>query len=503
MEAGTVHRRELPLRLVPRAGGFLEREGLLVGICASYVLFWSLAAPYWLQADSWLTFLGGREIVAHGLPHADTLAVVTRGHAWIDQQWLSQLLFFGLDRLGGVRLALLTTVALLIVPLTVAVAFARRRGASPTSIAPFAVLPALAFTSFLRAQLLSQVLFVVLLVLLAGESRRRTRRVLLAFPLVALWANLHGAAVVGAGLVALLGLAEVVSLARSRQRRLRPWARAVALAAGPWPCLLATPYGLSVIGYYRTTLDNPLFRQTSTEWMAPTLASVTGFSVFVLAGLAVFLAARRARDLTLYEHAVLASTLVGGFLAVRSIPWCAYACLLLLPPLLERERRGRGRSAPDPRPRLALAAVTSTAAVAALLATAASSNATLTGNWPAAATAAVARVAGAGADPHARVLASGEYGDWLLYELPELRGRVAFDGRWELLSTRQAETLLDYFWEIGNGWAASSRGYRLIVLNPRTQHRLLATLQAEAGVRVLFRDSHVAVVDRGARADAG
>ena len=89
----------------------------------------------------------------------------------------------------------------------------------------------------MRAQVLSQLLFVTLFLLLVAESRRPSRRVALVVPLLVLWANLHGAVVVGAALTALLGAVELV---RARGRSpLRP----AALLVVPWLCIFATPYG--------------------------------------------------------------------------------------------------------------------------------------------------------------------------------------------------------------------------------------------------------------------
>jgi hypothetical protein len=461
----------------------LATEGLLVAICAAYVAVWSLAASSLVRADSWLTLLAGREIVAHGLPRHDTLAVMTHGRTWVDEQWLAQLFYYGLGAAGGMKLAVLATIVLLAASLALAVAFARRRGASALRIAPFALLPGGFLTSFVRTQVLSQLLCVVLLALLAAESRRPTRRVYLAFPLLALWANLHGAVVVGAALVSLLGACEL------RRRRVRGlW-----LLLAPWACVLATPYGLSVAGYYRDTLTNPLFRAALTEWQPPTILSPIGLPAFLLAAAVVAALAARARLLTPFERCALVLTALGALAAVRSIVWLALAALMLLPAVLEDWWPSRGGSA---RRLNAVLAVAATAfAVVAFAAAAASPSSHVTKRWPAGAVEAVSRVLRD--DPNARVLASYEYGDWLLYASPEVRGRIAFDGRWELLPRKCMQAVLDYLYESGAGWERPGAGYRILVLNPDTESRLVQTYESRSGTRVLFRDRQVVVLDRG------
>jgi hypothetical protein len=469
----------------------LKADGGLVAIAAGLVTFWAFAAPSLLQADSWLTLLGGREIAAHGLPRSDALAVVTQGRPWVDQQWLAQLFFWRLTELGGLRLDLLVTVGLLAAALVLALREARLRGGSAVSIAPFALLPVVVFTSFLRAQLFSQLLFVLTLALLCQQSRSPSRRVWLVFPLLVLWANLHGAAIVGAALVSLLGACELAA----RRRRMR----ALGLLIAPWFCLLATPYGLAIGSYYRSTLANPLLRRTITEWQAPTLASATGLALLALAAAALALVVKRPSDVNRFEQAALAATLAAALLTVRSITWFAYSCLILLPPLLERVRPHD--SAPTDRSRWSttLAASTSVLALTALTLTAVGSTSRLTRHWPDDAQAAVATVLRQ--DPNARVLANSRYADWLLYRTPQLRGRTALDGRWELLRPDQAQPILNYFWQTGTDWEQASRGYRLLVLDPQTQAGLVATYDKRLHTRTLYRDPHLVVYDRGPAAD--
>jgi hypothetical protein len=300
------------------------------------------------------------------------------------------------------------------------------------------------------------------------------------------WANIHGAAVVGATLVSLLGACEL-------WRRRAP--RGAVLVLGPWACLLATPYGLATIGYYRATIGNPVFHRAISEWMPPTFPSPGGLTLAVLAAAALFLVTRRHRELTGFELGALAVTLGGALLANRSIPWFAYACLVFLPALVDDEPTVRRR-----RRRLAIGAavICAVAGLAGLVATAASPETRLTKQWPPDAIAAVDRVVRS--DPRARIFPSYDIGDWLLYEDPSLQGKVAFDGRWEILTPQQARLVLNYLWQIGARWEAPSRGYRLLVLNPKLEPSLVDTYR-HRHVRVLFRAKQVIVFDRGRAVD--
>jgi hypothetical protein len=64
-----------------------------------------------LHQDSWLALLAGREIWNSGIPHHDTVTAFTVGRQWVDQQWLSRLTVYALDRLGGLALVSVVHIA--------------------------------------------------------------------------------------------------------------------------------------------------------------------------------------------------------------------------------------------------------------------------------------------------------------------------------------------------------------------------------------------------------
>src|SRR5919205_2762714 len=125
-------RASLRERLGARADGlaWVNNEAVLFPIVALFVIGLLGNMPGELLSDSWLVILGGREIVQHGLPHHDTLAIWTHGRQWVDQQWLGQLIFYGLYSLGGVKLALVGHVTAASTAFVLALVAARRRGGS-------------------------------------------------------------------------------------------------------------------------------------------------------------------------------------------------------------------------------------------------------------------------------------------------------------------------------------------------------------------------------------
>jgi hypothetical protein len=466
---------------------WLADESLLIMVAGLFVTFVvATAAPYMVIGDTWLTFLGGREIVAHGLPGIDTLTVLSRGRHWIDQQWLAQLASYALESTVGLRATLAVFVAMVVAPFLFACRWARSRGASARSVAVFGLLAAPAALCALRAQAFSYLLFAPFLALLSTESRRPSRRVWLALPLLVVWANLHGAVLVAAALVSLLGLSELVG------RRRKPRARAVGLLLLPWPCLFASPYGLSLVGYYRSTLDNPVFKKYILEWAPPTFPTAVGLPFFVTAGVALVLVARRPRELTLFECGALALTLVGGLTAERSISWFSYAALLFLPALLERSWPQAALSSTLRRVLALSAAATIALGAATTVAAAAHASAHLESVWPQQAVRSV-RTALAG-DFRSRVAGAEESSDWLLYELPELRGRLAFDGRFEVLSQSQFRSVRNYLRVATPDWERVASGDRIRVVDPQWNKQLFHVYLSRH-YRLLYRNGRVAVFD--------
>ena len=112
--------------------------------------------------------------------------------------------------------------------------------------------------------------------------------------------------------------------------------------------------------------------------------------------------------------------------------------------------------------------------------------------WP---EARVAAVREATRDPNVRVWATDGTADWLLWRIPDLRGRLAYDVRFELYDQPTLDRIVDYGAREGD-WRRSLDGYRVVVVDRR---RHLEALAAEPGAAVAYRDDEIAVVERGRR----
>jgi hypothetical protein len=467
---------------------WLGREAFLVVLFAIYVIGLTWNLPSHVASDTWMTFAFGREIVHNGLPHHDALTVWAHGRTWIDQQWLGQLIFYGTYVLGGVRGAMALQTVLLAAAMALAVVAARRHGGSTRAVTwiTLGAFLVVAWGSWtLRVQALVFPLFVGLLWLLAEDSRKRSRRVLLALPIVVLWANIHGTAFLAAGLVALRGLAMLLERDRPLRARLP---MAAVLTAAP-ALLLASPYGFSLVGYYHKLLLNPAFGRYVTEW-APTKLGLATAPFYFLALLAAWLAGRSRARLTLFEQSALVVTLVLALLAIRSVVWFMLAALVLLPAALDGVLSSHWDN-PRYRHLNKLLALPAPFICAWIVAGAFSHpSGWYTRDFPPAASDTVARIANE--NPGLRILANERYADWLLLDHPELRGRIAFDARFELLTAKQLKRIVEFRLRI-EGSRGITRGYGLLLLDPTSEKKVAKGLLATGSRRELFR-RHVIVI---------
>ena len=453
----------------------LEEECFIVLALSLTLTAVVIAAPAsMIVPDTWLALVDGRWIVEHGLPHVDHITLWTAGVHWVDQQWLGQLAFYGVGTVGGIRLCVAFALVLDAVALAGAAFAARRLGASTSSTALAALIPVVVGPWLLQArtQSLALPLFVGVYALVAADSRRSTRWAYLAIPLLVLWANLHGSASLGAGVVFLHG---VVQLAR---RRLRGAVFAVAAPAA----LLASPYGLGLVGYYHTMLLGSTLRHYVLEWGPTHLDSGTA-PFFAIGLLAMYLLGRRGAAVSPLERIALPLFVLLGVLAARNTIWIGLAAAITLPALVDGAlgpplvlTRGMRRLNVG----LSSFAVALAAFVAVAMLTRPES--ALLTNFPNAGAAAVAAAAG----PSGRVLADDSHSNWLMWKEPQLVGRVAYDVRFELFSQPQLARLQAFH----SGRAPRvAAGYRVTTFGD-----VAAAKRLVPQGRVVFRDSRFTVV---------
>jgi hypothetical protein len=440
--------------------------GCLVG-AAELIVPWKL-----LGSDAYMALVGGRLVARHGLPHADTLAVVTAGTPWVDQQWLGQLAIYGAWCLGGLVGAIVFHALLVGASAAVGAASAEKRGASTNALLLAAIGMVLVDSEYviLRAQSISMVLFAATLVLMRSKTSTRSHFV---WPVLALWANVHGGVLVGCAVVALRGIFDLAK---------RKWEGAI-FVAGALAAPFATPYAREMPAYFAryashvgATHEFPVI-----EWLPPRGDFTAYGMVAAVVALIVVPWVRKRERPDAFEAIVLVACAIAGMRAARNMVWFGVALVAYAPALVDRVEAIR---------KLELRVVTGFAKLApvallvGLVRLALSPQASLERMYP---TGALEPLRAAMKEhPEARLVASDIFADWVLFRAPEIEGRIELDARLELLTREQARDLGRFLFA---GDTSMYPDARLALVSkkdhPRLAERLRGTVVWESGDALL------------------
>jgi len=471
---------------------------LLPGLLVSVASISTIDLAYGIRA-------GGQVLDGAGIPRIDTYTLTAAGLPWIDQQWLAQAIFAAVHRLGGWP-ALATLWAVVVVATEALLWRAARSmgaGVRSTGLTLLIGFVVAAQGSGLRSQVLGLVCLAGMLALVA-DRRDHRGRLLLAVPLVAAWANLHGSFPVG---LALLGLATAEDIAGRNHAR-----QAVATWVLAAAATLANPFGLDAWRYVATIGADPTIARFVVEWRHTGVLDPAGaaFYASVVAVVVIVLVRIRQGDRPPWTMlAWLAGLAFLGAWAVRAVAWwglgAAPIAAALLARIRARSREGEPvRSTATDRLRVARGPIAFVAAMALLLVA-------LQPVWhpspggeglgsrledaPPGITRALSTVLAA--HPAARVFNAQRWGSWLELAVPG--ARLFADSRIELIP---AAAWLDYLeasagdprWrEILDAWQVD-----VVVVSATDQPALVTLIGGDAAWRSVYRDPDGLVAVRAA-----
>lgn len=233
-----------------------------------------------IGADArWLAALGG--VIWHrgAIPSGVPFAAAPTAH-WANAIVLAELIFHGLEAgLGDRGLMVAQLIAVAFASFWLARDALAGGAARQGTIAALllAAVGALGDLAVARVQLFSIALFPLAVALLRGESRNPSRRIWFIVPLLALWSNLHGTALIGLGIA-------LAYLALGRLREDPRTAVGVAICASAALC--ATPAGIHTIAYYHGVLTNEAAQRGQGLW-APLSLGAPLDVVLIIAAIAL------------------------------------------------------------------------------------------------------------------------------------------------------------------------------------------------------------------------
>jgi hypothetical protein len=266
-----------------------------------------------IGADArWVAAMGRALVDGRAVPDSVPYASAP-SDGWANVPALAELLFHGLwTTLGdrGLTLAHVVVVAAALAVLTVDM---RRGGATRAGAALIVLTLALGAVQALvavRLQTPSLLLFPLLAALLRAETRSPSRRIWLVPVLLAVWSNLHGAALVGLAVTGAYLLFE---------RLRRDPVRAVAVGLAAPLALCVTPVLERTPEYYLGVMQNEAARRGAGMWasLSPTSPFDLVFVVVAVAFLALAIRARPAR----WELVAMAGLALMTLQTARSGVW--------------------------------------------------------------------------------------------------------------------------------------------------------------------------------------
>ena len=300
-------------------------------LVVSIGLFAMAARPV-TDPDVWWHLKTGELILqTHHIFHTDPYSFTRAGHPWVNHEWLSELLLFGVDRLAGY-----TGLIILFAAITALAFFlAYRCCAGPAYLAAlFTVWGAAASASIwgVRPQILSLLLTSIFLFIL-DRSFLHPRILWWLPPLTILWVNLHAGYALGIGLIALFLLGTLLDTIFGFEQ----WPAIKSLVKQFSFILLAciavvplNPNGWKMYSYPWQTLSSRAMQEYIQEWASPNFHQ--GLYLPLLLMVLVLLASlafspKRLRPLDLL---LLAVTLYGAMRSVRHIPVFALVAIPIL-----------------------------------------------------------------------------------------------------------------------------------------------------------------------------
>lgn len=273
------------------------------------------------------------------LVRTEVLSFVDPGHAWLNQQWLAQLLLAVAYRLGRFD-ALVALRAVAFAGLGIAMyAGCRRRGARAAAASVLTIAGiVIGFPSLgLRPQLFGALLFASALWVLAWGADHPRRRWWLV-PIGVVWANVHGSFVL---LPAILTLAAVEAVVRGRRADAT---QLVGVGLVATAATVVTPYGTDAWRYVVELTTNDQVRRQVTEWAPTSLVSIDGWLLAGSAVAAVFILVRAGTEAWV-SLVWLVPSFALALTARRNVVWWGLVAAWVVAGVVTREQ-GKGSARP-------------------------------------------------------------------------------------------------------------------------------------------------------------
>ncbi len=311
---------------------FLQTRQVFVAILA--LGLFTMAARGMADPDAWWHLRTGQLILQnHGLFHSDPFSFTRFGQSWINHEWLSDVLLFGIYRIAGIGGLIVTFAA--IIAASFLLVYVRSAG-RPYLAALMTLWGAVASASTwgVRPQMFSLLLASIFLLLLEA-SEHRPRLLRWTAPLMLLWVNLHAGYPIGLVFVGLFLAGEALEAAISPEpwQHFAPRLKRLAVAFVVCMALVAlNPYGWRIYLYPLETLHSAAMQRFIQEWFSPNFHDPASLPLLLMLLALIVGTAFSPRRLRLRNLLLLLVTIPAALRSLRHIP---ILMLVLVPAVAE------------------------------------------------------------------------------------------------------------------------------------------------------------------------
>ncbi len=308
----------------------VQTRRVFVGVLA--LGLFTMAARGITDPDVWWHLRTGQLILQnHSLFHTDPYSFTRFGQPWINHEWLSEVLLFGIYRISGFGGLIVVFAA--VIAATFLLVFRRSPG-RPYLAALMTLWGAVASATTwgVRPQMFSLLLASIFLVLLEA-SEERPNLLWWTVPLMLLWVNLHAGYPIGLAFIALFLVGEKFEAAV----RPEPWQKSLPrlkrLAMAFTLCLalvVVNPNGVRIYWYPFETLRSAAMHRFIHEWFSPDFHDPTYLPLLLMLLALVASLALSPRRPRLRNLVMLLATIPAALRSIRHIP----ILVLIIAPVL-------------------------------------------------------------------------------------------------------------------------------------------------------------------------
>jgi hypothetical protein len=322
----------------------------LIFIVLLFALTYGALAPAMLgDADIGWHIRNGQNVLAtHTIPHTDSFSATMSGRPWFAWEWLYDALIAFIHRHAGLNGVVAFSAFVIALTFALVFRFTLKRGASLVVSLLFLV-PCLIASSihFLaRPHVVGWLLTITWFWILdsSHESTLKSGRAdpspILLPLLMLLWVNLHGSFVMGFVLLAIYGIADLVSAFRAHdESRANALVHARMLGAISALCALTSllnPYGYKLHIHVYQYLSSRFLMEHIQEFRSPNFHGLPAQFFLLLVALVVLTILVARGRLRSAEGLVIVFSVVSGFWAARNLPVASMLLTVVCASVLSR-----------------------------------------------------------------------------------------------------------------------------------------------------------------------